>query len=796
MPDPSATQKCPQCQSPLHAGDRFCGVCGATLATGQIPCPSCGLDVPANSQFCGHCGRPIHAPSPEIRRHRWWRSPEEVAVRFDAANLPDLIHGFKGVEKQGWVDWGKEKAARLGLLETGFVIEEGTLAVLFQHGVAEVFGPGSYGGGDLNNRLAQVLAGEPMVLAMMDGGPVELPLAIDDLLTAESVKVAVHCRLVVQIKDPVVFQTVCVKGVKRVTRLELAERLKPEVRLALLDGLRATPAKSLRSGTELQTQLEQRLDEDLRAALQPWGLRLTDVRGLTVRGEVLERFTGQQGQLYERGAQLDFEILSAALDQRELRQQAAHNLERERAGHESDRDAFREQAAHELEMERLQQEREQLRQQDAVAHAGRLDQIDRQLSDLEARREVADHQRQTVTRVEKTAVDLEGEFQESALEVGQAEKLADLYRRAETVKLDRLQTEEDVDKVVAELNKNKALRDDDVETLKQGLLDRREDRELARSYLLKKISLEQELEQQRIRLQAGQEMDAAGVEHELALRRRQFESAQAEERTLHERSVAEERNRIKLAEEADQADLRTLEQMRRLNQSDAEHAQRMEAERLKARSGASVAALLSLMREQGGAASAEVDQTLRELARTEQFKGLSTDAILAMQAGESPEVAKIFQARATAGGYEELMQARLEESQKAVEQERRHSQEMREVFEKHAHVMGDSSAQAMQRITDIAQSVAASSRGETVVVNPPPGSFAAGATVVGRQPGSPAEALVACPACRAMQRSSATFCDHCGARLKPLPDGRPCANCGAPVPPGNRFCPQCGATLG
>ena len=607
MPDPVVTQKCPQCQSPVQAGDRFCGVCGATLATGQIPCPNCGKSVPANSQFCGHCGRPIHAPSPEIRRHRWWRSPEEVAVRFDAANLPDLIYGFTGVKKQGLVDWGKEKAARMGLLDTGFVIEEGTLAVLFQHGVAEVFGPGSYGGGDLKNRLSQILAGEPMVLAMMDGGPVELPLAIEDLLTAESVKVATHCRLVVQIKDPVVFHTVCVKGVKRVTRRELADRLAPEARLALLDALSGTPAKSLRTGTELQSQLERKLDGDLRAALQPWGLWLTDVRGLTVSGEVLERFTSQQGQLYERGANWTSRFcrrpwISGSCVSRRPTSSNGSGRDTSRIG---SRSANRPRTSWSWNgcsrNANSCGNRTRWRMPDAwIRSTGNW-------RSSKLSREVADHQRQTVTRVEKTAVDLEGEFQETSLEVGQAEKLADLYRRAETVKLDRLRTEEDVDKVVAELNKSKALRDDDVETLKQGLMDRREDHELARSYLLKKISLEQELEQQRIRLQAGQEMDAASVEHELALRRQQFEAAQTEERTLHERSVTEERNRIRLAEEADQADLRTLEQMRRLNQSDAEHAMRMEAERLKARSGASVAALLSLMREQGGAGgSAEV----------------------------------------------------------------------------------------------------------------------------------------------------------------------------------------------
>lgn len=44
---------CPSCGSLCALGQRFCGGCGAGLASG---CPSCGAMVDPASKFCANCG--------------------------------------------------------------------------------------------------------------------------------------------------------------------------------------------------------------------------------------------------------------------------------------------------------------------------------------------------------------------------------------------------------------------------------------------------------------------------------------------------------------------------------------------------------------------------------------------------------------------------------------------------------------------------------------------------------------------------------------------------------------------
>ncbi|RPH76245.1 MAG: hypothetical protein EHM88_20055, partial [Candidatus Rokuibacteriota bacterium] len=48
--------KCGRCSGDSPPGQRFCGDCGAALASG---CPACGALQPAGQRFCGDCGAPL-----------------------------------------------------------------------------------------------------------------------------------------------------------------------------------------------------------------------------------------------------------------------------------------------------------------------------------------------------------------------------------------------------------------------------------------------------------------------------------------------------------------------------------------------------------------------------------------------------------------------------------------------------------------------------------------------------------------------------------------------------------------
>lgn len=66
----SAGGTCPRCRQPLAAGQRFCGACGADVAShspapdaGQRFCGMCGTAVPAGCRFCPSCGQPLASPA-------------------------------------------------------------------------------------------------------------------------------------------------------------------------------------------------------------------------------------------------------------------------------------------------------------------------------------------------------------------------------------------------------------------------------------------------------------------------------------------------------------------------------------------------------------------------------------------------------------------------------------------------------------------------------------------------------------------------------------------------------------
>jgi len=54
--------RCPQCQSEIQEGIKFCSECGAKLLT---PCPQCGTPVAPGTKFCPECGAKLMATCPQ-----------------------------------------------------------------------------------------------------------------------------------------------------------------------------------------------------------------------------------------------------------------------------------------------------------------------------------------------------------------------------------------------------------------------------------------------------------------------------------------------------------------------------------------------------------------------------------------------------------------------------------------------------------------------------------------------------------------------------------------------------------
>src|SRR5262245_26711610 len=84
---------CPRCHADNRAGTKFCGQCGASIASG---CPSCGATNPPCNKFCGQCGTLLaNAAEP-----RFASSPESYTPKHLAEKILASKTALEGERKQ------------------------------------------------------------------------------------------------------------------------------------------------------------------------------------------------------------------------------------------------------------------------------------------------------------------------------------------------------------------------------------------------------------------------------------------------------------------------------------------------------------------------------------------------------------------------------------------------------------------------------------------------------------------------------------------------------------------------
>ena len=84
--------RCPSCQHDNAASQRYCGECGATLATA---CESCGASNPPGQRFCGGCGARLIAPV--VRKTA---TPEQYTPKHLAEKILLSKSALEGERKQ------------------------------------------------------------------------------------------------------------------------------------------------------------------------------------------------------------------------------------------------------------------------------------------------------------------------------------------------------------------------------------------------------------------------------------------------------------------------------------------------------------------------------------------------------------------------------------------------------------------------------------------------------------------------------------------------------------------------
>lgn len=266
---------CVKCSAKVKKDAAFCPACGSPAPGGTSHCSKCNAQVGSIDKFCGRCGADLQVYAPvQLVDNRWVRDEDEFAVRVEAHDL------------EGW-------------LRKGLIVEPGTQAVLIQRGrSAGTLPPGRY---ELDGFLSHVNNFNLKSLAaviLMSATDTLIPLEFSNLRTREGLPVHVRCRIVLALANPENFAFRLMAGKERVTVAELQETLVDEAHNVLQALINQTGMDELYGNLDFKTQVEERLQEELRRTLERSGLDLVRLHFIDYAGEVYERLRQMRGDIY------------------------------------------------------------------------------------------------------------------------------------------------------------------------------------------------------------------------------------------------------------------------------------------------------------------------------------------------------------------------------------------------------------------------------------------------------------------------------------------------------------------
>ncbi len=373
---------------------------------------------------------------------------------------------------------------------------------------------------------------------------------------------------------------------------------------------------------------------------------------------------------------------------------------------------------------------------------------------------------------------LDQETAKELMKVEVYEDRAKVYERMRqavaSAEMNKVTSAEEMEKFLQNIDKNKLLRKDEIETLVRDFAERKEDHDVARRHLILKLKKEQEIEMAQVEVmgkiglrkavsEAEREEKRADVDFQLASRRKVIEQRYAEEVAAAQAQA--DARRIQAQSDLDIAEkgVGIYEKMKEAQQKEKDREEARQTRVEDRRDEREIARIRELAALSGGQISstelfvvggpAAGADRLADLKRTEALKGLSPDQILAMDAAKSPEAAKALQEKfREAAAREERDRVSAVKDQAAAE--------LREVHRAHEQKLQDMYDHGLDTQRDTA--VAAARGGQPGVVAATPGMAPPGA---GQAPpaGGPGTVrrVVVCPKCHKETEEGNKFCENC-----------------------------------
>jgi ribosomal protein L40E len=262
------SQKCSNCGKDVPGGASFCPYCGTLVKGGKVKCGNCGAENAGDATFCRQCGQKLamNVPPTLVDNH-WKRGGDDFATRLEVSDLR-------------------------GFFAKDLIIEPGTRAMLIADGQnIGVVGPGRYTLQTLLDRIPilSTLIGttKTMTAILADTGDVDLDFALTNLFTKDPLKIAVKCKTVVQLSNPVLFMTNLMKDQRAFPLRAIRDYLFDEVLDAAQEFVGQRGVDELSRNLALKQQMEVEMEAHLNRTLERTGLHLVQVRTLDY---ALERF--------------------------------------------------------------------------------------------------------------------------------------------------------------------------------------------------------------------------------------------------------------------------------------------------------------------------------------------------------------------------------------------------------------------------------------------------------------------------------------------------------------------------
>lgn len=501
----SSEKKCAFCGLVIDGAARYCTGCGQPVSD-RVACPHCGSMVPSG-KFCGRCGEtlaPAAAPDLSVG---WDRDNEVFAVKVPEARVKDA--------------------------ESGFEVRHGTKALFFEKGrLVDIADSRRYTRGDsfLSNLFAKK---RRLSAVLVDGGDVVLPFVVHEVMTSDAIAVDVCLDVVLRLEDHNAFFVNVMKDRDKVTTRDLRAMLFPEVKNGVQEAMSRFAHAQLQPSREAKEAIASHLEHHLHTTFSRIGLDFGQVRAIEFDQEVLDK-TARKASQRETEAR-DIEADSQGTFRVERARQRARDMEREiRRG-----ELGEERAERSLDREKRQGELEDREEDLHIDEQG--NRLDLKEKDIKGRHRLdsdkLDHEQRLAGQKEDNRFQLSSESEDAEFIT---RRLA-VYEKLKKADVSKIKTDEDFRKFRLEVDRDQALDDAEWQEFKDELLWKGEDRRRDRSFLVRKIELQQGFDLRRLEILNNSELSITVKEQKLRQAQQDWRREKGE--LAHEIEMAREREK-------------------------------------------------------------------------------------------------------------------------------------------------------------------------------------------------------------------------------------------------------------